>query len=92
MYTLGLAIGVAIIGKFSDQYGRKKIFLIEVFLFTLGSFLVAISPNFIFMLIARFIQAIGGGGLIVVANAYILSMFLKKFVVKPWESLVVSTE
>src|SRR5690625_2876399 len=64
LYTLGIAISVPIIGKFSDRYGRKRLFIIEITLFGIGSLLVALSPNFIFLLIARFIQAIGGGGIL----------------------------
>src|SRR5690554_2920515 len=62
IYTLGLAISVPIVGKLSDRYGRKKLFIFEIALFGLGSLAVALSPNFTFYLIARFIQAIGGGG------------------------------
>src|SRR5699024_4608551 len=58
LYTLGLAISVPIIGKLSDRYGRKRLFLIEVLLFGIGSLLVALSPTFTMLLVARFIQAI----------------------------------
>lgn len=62
LYTLGLAVSVPIAGKLSDRYGRKKLFLIEVALFGIGSLLVALSTSFTFFLIARVIQALGGGG------------------------------
>ena len=61
IYTLGLAISLPIVGKLSDRYGRKKLFLIEIALFGLGSLLVALSPSFGIYLTARFIQALGGG-------------------------------
>lgn len=73
IYTLGLAISVPIVGKLSDKYGRKKLFLIEIALFGLGSLLVALSPNFTFYLIARFIQAMGGGGIFIIGSAHVLS-------------------
>lgn len=75
IYTLGLAISIPIIGKISDRYGRKKLFIIEVALFGLGSLLVALSPNFGFYLVARFIQAMGGGGIFIIGSSYILSTF-----------------
>src|SRR5690606_20903078 len=56
IYTLGLAISIPIVGKISDRYGRKKLFIVEITLFGLGSLLVALSPNFVFYLISRFIQ------------------------------------
>jgi len=46
IYTLGMAISIPIVGKMSDKYGIKKLFLIEIFLFGLGSLLVASSFNF----------------------------------------------
>lgn len=78
LYTLGLAISVPIAGKLSDRYGRKKLFIIEVALFGLGSLLVALSPNFILFLAARLVQALGGGGIFIIASSYVLSTFPKE--------------
>lgn len=75
IYTLGLAISIPIVGKISDRYGRKKLFIVEIFLFGLGSLLVALSPNFGFYLAARFIQAMGGGGIFIIGSSHILSTF-----------------
>ena len=78
IYTLGLAISVPIVGKLSDRYGRKKLFLIEIALFGLGSLMVALSPNFTIYLISRLIQAFGGGGIFIIASAHILSTLPKE--------------
>lgn len=75
IYTLGLAISIPIVGKISDRYGRKKLFIVEIFLFGLGSLLVALSPNFGFYLVARFIQAMGGGGIFIIGSSHVLSTF-----------------
>lgn len=75
IYTLGLAISIPIVGKISDRYGRKKLFIVEVALFGLGSLLVALSPNFGFYLASRFIQAMGGGGIFIIGSSYVLSTF-----------------
>lgn len=77
LYTLGIAISVPIIGKLSDNYGRKRMFIVEVALFGIGSLLVALSPNFIMLLIARFIQAIGGGGIFIIGSSHILATLPK---------------
>ncbi|HLQ73463.1 MAG TPA: MFS transporter [Bacillota bacterium] len=77
LYTLGIAISVPIIGKLSDNYGRKRLFIIEVALFGIGSLLVALSPNFTFLLIARFIQAIGGGGIFIIGSSHVLATLPK---------------
>lgn len=78
LYTLGMAISVPIVGKFSDRYGRKRLFLIEIGLFGFGSLLVALSPNFVSFLAARFIQSLGGGGIFIIASSYVLSTFPKE--------------
>ncbi len=75
IYTLGLAISIPIVGKISDRYGRKKLFIVEVALFGLGSLLVALSPNFAFYIVARFIQAMGGGGIFIIGSSHVLSTF-----------------
>jgi EmrB/QacA subfamily drug resistance transporter len=48
-------------GKIGEIYGPKRIFLISIAVFTLGSFFSAIAPNIIILIIARFIQAVGAG-------------------------------
>lgn len=78
LYTLGIAISVPIIGKLSDNYGRRRLFIIEIALFGIGSLFVALSPNFIFLLIARFIQAIGGGGIFIIGSSHILATLPKR--------------
>src|SRR5690625_3939268 len=45
LYTLGLAVATPIIGKLADRYGRKKLFLIEIAIFTVGSLGIALRPN-----------------------------------------------
>ncbi|WP_405100208.1 MFS transporter [Oceanobacillus sp. FSL H7-0719] len=75
IYTLGLAISIPIVGKISDRYGRKKLFIAEVALFGFGSLLVALSPNFGVYLAARFIQAMGGGGIFIIGSSHVLSTF-----------------
>lgn len=77
IYTLGIAISVPIIGKLSDKYGRKRLFIIEIVLFGVGSLLVAISPTFPVLLASRFIQAIGGGGIFIIGSSHILTTLPK---------------
>ncbi|REJ12451.1 MAG: MFS transporter [Paenibacillaceae bacterium] len=73
IYTLGLAISLPIVGKLSDRYGRKRLFIVEIVLFGLGSLFVALSPTFELYLASRFIQALGGGGIFIIGNSHILS-------------------
>ncbi len=78
IYTLGLAISIPVVGKIADRYGRRKLFLVEIALFGIGSLFVALSPNFGFYLVARFIQAMGGGGIFIIGSSHILSTVQKE--------------
>jgi MFS family permease len=51
-------------GKLSDSFGPKRVFLLCVGIFTLGSLLCAIAPSIWFLIFARGVQAVGGGGLV----------------------------
>src|SRR5690625_1044349 len=77
LYTLGIAISVPIIGKLSDRFGRRRLFIIEIVIFAIGSLLVALSSNFIFLLAARFIQSIGGGWIFIIVSTHILATLPK---------------
>ena len=48
-------------GKLADIYGRKKIFIIGISFFTVGSLLSSLSWNIYSLVVFRAIQAIGGG-------------------------------
>ncbi|HEX6594038.1 MAG TPA: MFS transporter [Bacillota bacterium] len=78
LYTLGIAISAPIIGKLADRFGRKRLFIVEITLFGIGSLLVALSPNFTFLLISRLIQSFGGGGIFIIGSAHVLATFPKE--------------
>ena len=48
-------------GKLADIYGRKRIFVIGIIFFTIGSFLSSLSWDIFSLVMFRAIQAIGGG-------------------------------
>lgn len=78
IYTLAYAVAMPIVSKLSDRYGRKKVYLTSIIVFAAGSFLCGFSNfygNFTFFLTARVIQAIGGGGIMPIANAFIGNSF-----------------
>ncbi|MBB5636891.1 EmrB/QacA subfamily drug resistance transporter [Pedobacter cryoconitis] len=59
-YLLMLASLILIGGTLGDRLGRKKIFMIGIFIFILGSAACGFSPNAAFLIIFRVIQGIGG--------------------------------
>ena len=62
IYQIASTIVMPLVGKLSDIIGRKLTFILCLLMYILGSFLSAIAPTIEVLIIARFIQAIGGGG------------------------------
>lgn len=62
-YLIANAITIPIAGWLSNVVGRKRFYMISVALFTVSSFFCGIAPNLVFLIIARVVQGVGGGGL-----------------------------
>ena len=60
-YLIAGAVMTPIAGKLSDIYGRKKILLIIMAIYTVGVSLGGFASDFLTMIIARTIQGIGLG-------------------------------
>jgi EmrB/QacA subfamily drug resistance transporter len=59
-YALTLATCVLTAGSASDLYGRKRIFVAGIVLFTLASMLCGLANDPVFLILARAVQGIGG--------------------------------
>jgi EmrB/QacA subfamily drug resistance transporter len=59
-YQLSLASLILLGGSLGDRYGRRRIFVAGVALFTAASLLCAIAPSSGFLIAARLLQGIGG--------------------------------
>ena len=78
IYTLAYAVSIPVMGKLADMYGRKGVYLVSVALFGVGSLLCGLSEytgSFYVLLVARAIQAFGGGGIMPVATAELGTAF-----------------
>lgn len=62
-YYLASAIGQPLMGKWSDLFGRKRVFMLGLLLVTLSSSLAPLSPSFGWLIGFRIIQAIGSSAL-----------------------------
>ncbi|MCS7464539.1 MFS transporter [Paenibacillus doosanensis] len=62
-YYLASAIGQPLMGKWSDLFGRKKVFMLGLLLVTLSSSLAPLSPGFGWLIGFRIIQALGSSAL-----------------------------
>ena len=62
-YLMANAIVLPISGWISGFIGRKRFYMICVFLFTVSSALCGMAPNLTMLLLFRIFQGVGGGGL-----------------------------
>src|SRR6185503_7000691 len=74
-YLAANAVILPATGWLSGVLGRKKFFLICTVLFTSASILCGLAPNIETLLIARFLQGIGGGPLMPLAQAIMWEIF-----------------
>src|ERR1700737_585002 len=70
-YALAQAAVIPLAGWLSDRFGAKKIFLISVALFTIGSGLCATANSVDTLITYRIIQGAGGGVVLPIAMAFI---------------------
>lgn len=66
-YILTSTIVAPLYGKLGDLYGRRNTIFVCVAIFLIGSTLCGVATSMTFLIIARAIQGLGGGGLFVLA-------------------------
>ncbi|WP_141014638.1 DHA2 family efflux MFS transporter permease subunit [Nocardioides sambongensis] len=60
-YTLALATVIPLTGWASDRFGTKRLYLLAVTLFTIGSILCAVADSLPMLVGFRVVQGLGGG-------------------------------
>jgi EmrB/QacA subfamily drug resistance transporter len=70
-YILATTASTPLWGKLGDQFGRKRLFQASIVIFLAGSALCGQSHSMIELIAFRALQGLGGGGLIVLAQAII---------------------
>jgi len=74
-YSLGFVVAVPITGKLSGRYGRRRVFIASVVVFTLSSLLCGLATNIYVLIALRVIQAAGGAGFTPSATGIIVDHF-----------------
>ncbi len=70
-YILASTASTPLWGKLGDQYGRKVFFQAAIVIFLVGSVLSGLSTSILELIAFRAIQGIGGGGLMIGAQAIV---------------------
>lgn len=74
-YTLSFAVMLIPFGVLGERLGRKRMFLVGVVLFTLGSALSGISDSSIQLILARALQGVGGAAIVPLSLILVNSAF-----------------
>ncbi|MCP4631961.1 MAG: MFS transporter [candidate division Zixibacteria bacterium] len=77
-YLLVITSFLIVAGRLGDIFGRKKVFLLGLSVFTLGSIICAIAGSFSMLVGARVIQAVGGSMIAGNSSAIITDSFPQK--------------
>ena len=75
IYVLANLVGISLMAKLSDLYGRRRIYILSISIFAVGSLIVALSENFNILLTGRAIQGFGASGIFPVASAVVGDIF-----------------
>ena len=68
-YILAITVAMPVYGKLGDLVGRKNLFLVAIGLFLVGSALCGTATDMTQLIVYRFIQGLGGGGLMISSQA-----------------------
>jgi len=74
-YALSLAALIPMGGASGDRYGRKRVFLAGMAIFTLGSVACAVSPTPALLIAARAVQGMGGTAMLALTLSIITETF-----------------
>jgi MFS family permease len=75
-YTLPLAALMLTAGTLGDRFGRKRLFLVGLVLFVLGSLLCGFAPTLGWLLVGRAVQGVGAAALMPGSLAVLVTSFL----------------
>jgi MFS family permease len=53
------AVTTGIVGRLGDMFGKRRLLLIELALFSFGAFLCALAPNLVLLLVGRIVMGTG---------------------------------
>ncbi|PJJ71832.1 putative MFS family arabinose efflux permease [Diaminobutyricimonas aerilata] len=79
IYLLGQVTGALVFGRLSDRLGRRRLFILTLIIYLLGSGLAGLSPNMWVLFFFRFIAGMGIGGEYAAINSAIDELIPSKY-------------
>jgi EmrB/QacA subfamily drug resistance transporter len=74
-YLVASTVTVPLYGKLSDIYGRRRLFVVAISLFIVGSLLCGIAQSMGQLIAFRALQGLGAGGLIPLSQTVVADLF-----------------
>jgi DHA1 family bicyclomycin/chloramphenicol resistance-like MFS transporter len=71
IYILGLAVGQLAYGPLADRFGRRPVLMAGLALYALAGLGAAVVPDVHSLIVARLLQALGGGAGLVIGRAIV---------------------
>ncbi len=73
-FMLASTVMMPIYGKIGDLFGRKPLFIFAIVMFMAGSLAAMIAQDMRLLILGRVLQGIGGGGMMILAQAIIAAV------------------
>jgi EmrB/QacA subfamily drug resistance transporter len=74
-YILAFAVLLVTLGRFGDLWGRRKLFVIGMALFTIGSLACGLAPGIYLLIAFRVLQGIGGAAMMPATLSIVSDVF-----------------
>ncbi len=81
-YLVTVALLIPVSGRLADRFGTRRIFVSAIAVFTLGSLLCAMAPNFPLLVCFRVVQGIGGSMMVPVGRLIAIKAFPHKDMIR----------
>lgn len=89
VYLIGAVIGALVFGRLTDQFGRKKLFMITLGVYLVATVATAFSPNYLFFAVFRFLTGTGIGGEYAAINSAVDELIPAR--ARGWTDLVINS-
>ncbi|WP_027014201.1 multidrug transporter subunit MdtD [Comamonas composti] len=88
-YSLTMAMLIPASGWLADRFGTRRLYVLAISLFVLGSLLCALAPSLGFLVAARVLQGLGGALLLPVGRLAVLRAFPREQFLKAMSFVVI---
>lgn len=79
IYLVGQVVGALVFGRLSDRLGRRKLFILTLAIYLIGSGVAGLAQDFWFLAVFRFVAGLGIGGEYAAINSAIDELIPAKY-------------